>query len=476
MTNLQPMLLQQDLRSDIQYDPFMSGPQPSLRVGPTGTGFAPNPFEKDVANDPFLTHSVAMNREAREDVGLDPFLNAPPLPVQRDPSYAKKRSGFFGVGSGDSYGNGYGDGDGDGYGDDYGNRSCSAICWTCGKGCVSCLGGLQLCFVRAEVAGIKSCRACGNEIHAITVESVLWPWAIFVLFLMLGIIMRHFTGLWVIIPFIFGVGQLYKVVSWVMAGREAKAVKPASSAIIGLVMMMAGLLVASATWTTSARQLWWMYTGVHQLGEMTTADTPAAARSDSAWIHFAGPTSNSPNLAPSMVDTTRSAGFRDGSLYCVAPVLTMNSTQGGLTLVNYWAVGVDCCDSLGGFTCDGSRDQYSEFGITMLDNGYPCPGCNKNQFDGAVKKAQAAFDFITAPGALYIKWVKTPLETSNYLIKMTCAIVFIAITVAFFGCTFLAVVMHHVEPRISKVDPWDSIIAHEKLNHPMLDEERGYYM
>ena len=40
-------------------------------------------------------------------------------------------------------------------------------------------------------------------------------------------------------------------------------------------------------------------------------------------------------------------------LYCVAPVTSTGVTP---TLVQYWAAGIDCCSTRGGFSCDDAAD------------------------------------------------------------------------------------------------------------------------
>merc|ERR1719291_700449 len=85
---------------------------------------------------------------------------------------------------------------------------------------------------------------------------------------------------------------------------------------------------------------------------VTTATTPADARADAAWIKF----SDAPQI--SSVDTTRSAGFKvGGTMYCVAPILSAQAFSGGdasTIRVSYWAVGIDCCNHAGVFSCDAS--------------------------------------------------------------------------------------------------------------------------
>merc|ERR1712232_39755 len=55
-----------------------------------------------------------------------------------------------------------------------------------------------------------------------------------------------------------------------------------------------------------------------------------------------------------IVDPDRAAGYMfEGSLYCAAPVVSITTKQTG----SFWAVGQDCCDRKGGFSCGDVADE-----------------------------------------------------------------------------------------------------------------------
>jgi hypothetical protein len=56
------------------------------------------------------------------------------------------------------------------------------------------------------------------------------------------------------------------------------------------------------------------------------------------------------------------------------------TTVGELALVNYWAIGTNCCRPLGSFTCDGSRDPGAGYGVVILKS-------DTRHFGQAVQKA-----------------------------------------------------------------------------------------
>ena len=46
------------------------------------------------------------------------------------------------------------------------------------------------------------------------------------------------------------------------------------------------------------------------------------------------------------VDTSKTVGYRAKHVYCVAPIMDYATT-----VIQYWAVGVDCCQGRGQFAC-----------------------------------------------------------------------------------------------------------------------------
>jgi len=69
-----------------------------------------------------------------------------------------------------------------------------------------------------------------------------------------------------------------------------------------------------------------------------------------------------------VVDTSRSAGFKSfgngGKRYCVAPVIdtSLDTSQE----ISIWAIGVDCCDSRGGFACGDIFKDGAHAGVVLL--------------------------------------------------------------------------------------------------------------
>jgi len=240
---------------------------------------------------------------------------------------------------------------------------------------------------------------------------VVLPWLVFIWVLLLWLLMRHYSFVmtaamtWIIV-----LGSLGCIGAW-LRGRSNRSVPLGALGFMCLLAVGNGVVFGQIGWRDLWRQYWWTQTGFRYPGN--TADTPAGARGDAAVLDF-WDNDGGGTLSGTRVDDTRSAGYKNGHTYCVAPVLSPPSVaNGGLARVNYWAIGVDCCQPLGSFTCDDSRSSTAASGVVMLSGGYPCPDCNTEEFGKAIKKAEAAHGLVSASGALTVRWVSNA-DTVEY--------------------------------------------------------------
>lgn len=164
--------------------------------------------------------------------------------------------------------------------------------------------------------------------------------------------------------------------------------------------VLAGTLVACEGYQLHWRQFWWAETG--QYFDLTAADTPAGSRVDGAVLAFRD---SKGTYNGTSVDYLRSAGYKDTNMYCVAPILSPAASGSPLLLVNYWAVGINCCQESGGFACDDSRRTSGGYGVVQLQQGFPCPKCHNAEFQKALSKASALHGLVSAPGAMFVRWV-----------------------------------------------------------------------
>jgi len=120
---------------------------------------------------------------------------------------------------------------------------------------------------------------------------------------------------------------------------------------------------------------------------------PAAAHLDAGKIIFS---------STARVDETKSIGFNDGMIYCVAPIVSPE--QG--SRIEYWAVGTNCCGRRSKFSC-GATGASGKGGIVQLDSGFFRTNA-MTLWSLAVKVAEAQFDLQSAPHALFVKYVEDP--------------------------------------------------------------------
>jgi len=125
------------------------------------------------------------------------------------------------------------------------------------------------------------------------------------------------------------------------------------------------------------------------------ASSPAAAYADAGKIMFA---------ESSVVDTSRSVGYRDRRTFCVAPVVDSGNSQD--RTIHFWAVGLDCCNARGDFEC-GAADLYGSRGGVrlapegLLENPY-------EDFKQAVLQAGAVYDLHVEDEPIMVRWVEDP--------------------------------------------------------------------
>lgn len=107
------------------------------------------------------------------------------------------------------------------------------------------------------------------------------------------------------------------------------------------------------------------------------------------------------------LDATRSWHFKQGKVYCVAPVI-VNST-GPVTLsYDFWAVGVDCCSTqISDFRCGADWSNLSAHsGIRVLDDD-----AVKN-FRLAVKQAETLYGIVSTH-PIFFTWSHDPIAEIN---------------------------------------------------------------
>jgi len=253
--------------------------------------------------------------------------------------------------------------------------------------------------------------AVDRERPALTILIVV-PWLLFCWCLVLGLVLRHYSAAATFV--LIGICALSSgamLLLWIQGQRRG----PISFLIMGilcLIAVTAGCVTSVYGWNRYWRQFWWTQTGFRS--SATSALTPAAARADYAVLNFWNDNVSS-TFNDTRVDHSKAAGYKDTDYYCVAPVLAPASAGAEIVRVNFWAVGINCCQRYGGFTCDDAREWDAATAIVMLNGGMPCPTCNVDKFQKAVAKAEAAHGLVSVEGAVFIRWASASTNLEAWM-------------------------------------------------------------
>lgn len=138
----------------------------------------------------------------------------------------------------------------------------------------------------------------------------------------------------------------------------------------------------------------------------------------------------------SHLDFAKSMGFKDNTIYCVAPV-----TIGGTPLASYdfWVVGEDCCSSSGAdYRCENYNSPHANGGLRLMTDK------DRAFYRLAVQQAEATYG-IQAAHPLFFKWTVDAPGTveawkqtgrSEFLVWMLSYAAFQAFLVAVAALTF----------------------------------------
>mmetsp|Transcript_102089 Transcript_102089/g.287008 ORF Transcript_102089/g.287008 Transcript_102089/m.287008 type:complete len:359 (+) Transcript_102089:127-1203(+) len=167
----------------------------------------------------------------------------------------------------------------------------------------------------------------------------------------------------------------------------------------GIAFLTIGCAVVLGTCNASVVEPWIAASKFTEHSGVLPSDS-GEAYADAGILHFA---------EGAQLDVESAAGFEAWpNVYCAAPIFDKGgppsnaSSDAGKAQVSFWAIGRNCCNSRGGFTCGDVSDPSVSSGLhAIAQQGDP-------MYIAAVRMAAAANDFVPAPDLVLVLWQKNP--------------------------------------------------------------------
>jgi len=167
-----------------------------------------------------------------------------------------------------------------------------------------------------------------------------------------------------------------------------------------------GGMVGTSLHLTDLVDYWPFYQKRHYTN--VAPDELAAAHSDASVLVF---------MEGARPDGSRYAGYwRYGNMYCVAPIAIdaaqVQSEEPISSVVQYWAIGKNCCGVNQGFACDDAQNNMARAGLVMStkkDDDTLFQGILANNdmayYEEAVLMSLTKFDLISPPERMFVRFV-----------------------------------------------------------------------
>lgn len=144
--------------------------------------------------------------------------------------------------------------------------------------------------------------------------------------------------------------------------------------------------------------------------------------------------------ARSHLDIGKSMGFKNVDIYCVAPIVSPETTP--QTYLDFWAIGKNCCSGVtSDFHCDGYNNSLARGGLRLLDDA------SRPFYRLAVQQAEATYN-IRSHKPLFFVWGEDPVRHTNGLQHNAYQTYILGVSAAFCVQLFLVVTASLVFAKI----------------------------
>lgn len=234
-------------------------------------------------------------------------------------------------------------------------------------------------------------------------------WTIFSVCSMIFLMAYHFSPLLLVFLLIVFTAAILVASGILPSRRFSLGLDPKGRFILRGVALFAviGALAGFSLSSDNLRDYWPYETMRHYTN--VAPDEPAAAHLDAAVIVF---------MEGARPDVNRAIGYhRQGRTYCTAPI-SLDASHGNedgtvSSDVQYWAVGLDCCDDTQGFSCGDSSKSKARSGIVSVKQRTRAQSFfqgnligDMSYYEEAIKMNMAKFDLTSPEDHIMLRWVE----------------------------------------------------------------------
>lgn len=243
------------------------------------------------------------------------------------------------------------------------------------------------------------------------ISLILVPWGIFLVECLLFLFLFHRArGFVLVVTFVGIVVSL--IVIWIQQQRSTGGI-PSILAFFCCIAFLASAFSGILTYHLCF-EAYWVSADGHAYANILPSE-PAAGYADASKLVFAD---------EARVETSQAMGYKDGSVYCVAPILD----DAPLENVQFWAAGENCCAARGSFSCDDAWNPNARSGMVIRSSDHV-----RSEYMNAIRQAEAAFEITSAEDPVFVTWVVDPeqLEIKMWAIGFGILVVAIVVHLVF---------------------------------------------